>query len=176
MSAESEPRSNVPSLRVTYMEAYGPPPAVPPHAGRERIARECLTRVDYLHLYRQVGEPLGWDQRLQLTPEELDRLLASPACRVYVLRDADAVPLGFCEFDRAAFPDVELKNFGLVRAAQGRGLGPWLLATALAAEWREAPQRVWLHTDTWDHPAAIRTYEKAAFRTYAVRDEPAGPL
>jgi GNAT superfamily N-acetyltransferase len=81
-----------------------------------------------------------------------------------------------CEFDRSVFPQIELKNFGLVPDAQGRGLGPWLLATALQGEWRSNPDRIWLHTDTWDHPAAQRVYERAGFRVFDVRDEPAEPL
>jgi GNAT superfamily N-acetyltransferase len=136
-----------------------------------------LDRATYLDLYRRVGEPLRWDQRTRMSKLELDTLLASDTCRIYVLRDRFAgTPVGFCEFDRAAFPEVELKNFGLVPEVQGRGLGPWLLATALTAEWADRPRRIWLHTDDWDHPAAVRTYERAGFVTYDVREEPADPL
>ena len=41
--------------------------------------------------------------------------------------------------------------------------------------WR-CPKRIWLHTDTWDHPAAVRVYQRAGFETYAVRDQPAALL
>lgn len=68
-------------------------------------------------------------------------------------------------------PDIELKNFGLVAAAQSRGLGSWLLRTALHAEWKRQPGRIWLHTDDWDHPAAAHLYESAGFRVYRVREE-----
>ncbi len=57
--------------------------------------------------------------------------------------------------------------------AQSRGVGPYLLSTALYEEWKLNPSRIWLHTDTWDHPAAVRVYERAGFRVYAERDEPA---
>jgi ribosomal protein S18 acetylase RimI-like enzyme len=73
-------------------------------------------------------------------------------------------------------PEIELKNFGLVMEAQGRGLGSWLLHTALHHEWQLQPRRIWLHTDDWDHPAALRLYEKAGFRAYSVREEPPGDL
>jgi hypothetical protein len=55
-------------------------------------------------------------------------------------------------------------------------LGPWLLGISLQYEWSLEPKRIWLHTDTWDHPAAIPTYERAGFSVYAVRQEPVGPL
>jgi GNAT superfamily N-acetyltransferase len=58
-----------------------------------------------------------------------------------------------------------------VPGAQGRGLGPWLLATALHAEWRSNPDRIWLHTDTWDHPAALGVYARAGFQVFDERDE-----
>ena len=84
--------------------------------------------------------------------------------------------MGFCEFDRSAFPQVELKNFGLIPDAQGRGLGRWLLSTALQGEWRANPDRIWLHTDTWDHPAAVHVYQRIGFKIFDVRDEAAEPL
>jgi GNAT superfamily N-acetyltransferase len=130
----------------------------------------------YLALYVLVGESLGWDQRLSMSEAQLEALLGGDSLRIYVLRDISGDALGFCEFDRSGFPQIELKNFGLVPEAQGRGLGQWLLATALQGEWRSNPDRIWLHTDTWDHPAAQRVYERAGFRVFDVRDGPAEPL
>jgi GNAT superfamily N-acetyltransferase len=158
-------------LRVTYLEQSEPaqPPAL--YWGSERVSLERMAREDYLALYRRVGAPLRWDQRLLMPEAELETLLDGESLRIYVLRDAGGDALGFCEFDRGAFPQIELKNFGLVPEAQGRGLGPWLLATALQSEWRWNPDRIWLHTDSWDHPAALGVYQKAGFRIFDVRDE-----
>ena len=163
-------------LRVTYLEQTEPAPPPALYWGSERVTVERLSRPDYLSLYRRVGEALRWDQRSNLPPAELDALLAGGALHLYLLRDLHGEALGFCEFDRSGFPQIELKNFGLVPEAQGRGLGPWLLATALQGEWRTNPDRIWLHTDTWDHPAAVQIYQRAGFRIFDVRDEPAGPL
>lgn len=170
----SEP--DPPILRVSYLEARLPPLQPPQRAGHERIAPERPSLDEYLALYRGVGEPLRWDQRLLLPEEELRALLGGDSLSIYVLRNAQGDPLGFCEFDRSAFPDIELKNFGLIPSAQGRGLGPWLLTVALHEEWKSNPRRIWLHTDTWDHPAAIPVYERAGFRVYEVRHEPPGML
>jgi GNAT superfamily N-acetyltransferase len=169
-------RSNQAVLRVIYLEQSEPalPPAL--YWGSERVALERMTREAYLALYRRVGEPLRWDQRLSMPEAELAALLAGDSLHLYVLRDLSGDALGFCEFDRSRFPQIELKNFGLVPEAQGRGLGPWLLATALQGEWRTNPDRIWLHTDDWDHPAALSIYERAGFRVFDVRDEPPGPL
>jgi GNAT superfamily N-acetyltransferase len=122
-----------------------------------------------------VGQPLRWDQRLKIPRAELSLLLESERSPIYILRDGDDQALGLCEFERC-LPDIELKNFGLIQTAQGKGLGSWLLRTALQHEWKLQPRRIWLHTDNWDDPAALRLYKKAGFCTYMVREEPPGDL
>ena len=173
-SAMSE--TDAPMLRVTYMEARLPPPLRTPRSGLDRVARERLSIREYLGLYRSVGESLRWDQRLSMPEAELRALLDGDSLRIYVLRNFHDQALGFCEFDHSALPEIELKNFGLVPAAQGAGLGPWLLMVALQEEWKYNPKRIWLHTDIWDHPAAIHVYERAGFYVYDVRDESPGML
>src|SRR5258706_46260 len=161
---------------VAYLEQSEPAPQPALYWGTERIALERLARGEYLALYRSVGAPLRWDQRLKMPAAELDALLAGESLHLYVLRDVSGEALGFCEFDRGAFPQIELKNFGLVPQAQGRGLGPWLLATALQGEWRSNPDRIWLHTDEWDHPAARSVDERAGFRVFDEQHQAADPL
>lgn len=158
------------------MQLLTAPPVPADGAGSELIEPLRLTREAYLALYRQVGAPVRWDQRLSMSDAELEAMLAGDSCRIYVARNLRGTALGFCEFDRGEFPSIELKNFGIVPEAQGRGLGPRLLAEALHHEWQSGPSRIWLHTDTWDHPAAVRIYERAGFEIYAVRDEPAALL
>ncbi|HEV2268042.1 MAG TPA: GNAT family N-acetyltransferase [Steroidobacteraceae bacterium] len=166
---------NAPTVRVSYLELTQTPAPVPSHFGEQRIAREKLQLCDYLDLYRAVGEPLRWDQRLKMPRADLIRHLGSQRSPIYVLRDNQDQALGFCEFERGS-ADTELNNFGLVPAAQGKGLGTWLLRTALHHEWQLQPGRIWLHTDNWDHPAALRAYERAGFQIYVVREEPPGDL
>jgi len=163
------------TLLVRYLQLTRPP--APPHARAlaERICAEKVSIDDYLELYSRVGKPLRWDQRLKMPREELVSLLKSTRSQIYVLRDVVGRAIGFCEFERN-LPEIELKNFGLVPAAQGRGLGAVLLHTALCAEWQLHPRRIWLHTDTWDHRAAIRLYETCGFHTYLIQDEPPGDL
>ena len=162
-------------VRVSYLELTETPAPPPIRLGEERFSREKLAVDEYLDLYSRVGQPLRWDQRLNMPRSELATLLGSERSRIYVVRDGHGPALGLCEFERC-LPEIELRNFGLVLHAQGRGLGSWLLRTALHAEWKLQPRRVWLHTDNWDHPAAMHLYAKIGFRTYMVRDEPPGDL
>lgn len=160
---------------VSYLELMGCPVGAPTYEGKERITLEKLCIDEYLWLYRKVGTPLRWDQRLRMPREALEELLGSERTHIYVLR-AGSDAIGLCEFDRTALPEIELKNFGIVPECQGRGLGSWLLANALNAEWTSKPKRIWLHTDTWDHPAALPLYKRAGFHVTLVRDEPPDDL
>jgi len=159
-------------LQVTYMHLLKTPSTPGYAAGSKRMGLERLTREAYLVLYTQVGAPVRWDQRLSMSNAQLESMLAGSSCRIYVARDVLGNALGLCEFDRSEFPSIELKNFGIVPGAQGRGLGKRLLGMALHQEWQSGPARIWLHTDTWDHPAAVRVYERAGFEIYDVREEP----
>jgi GNAT superfamily N-acetyltransferase len=58
---------------------------------------------------------------------------------------------------------VEIAYFGLLPAFVGRGLGGYLLTVATERAWELAPPRVWLHTSTLDHPAALPNYLKRGF-------------
>ncbi|BCG94391.1 GNAT family N-acetyltransferase [Mesorhizobium sp. 131-2-1] len=159
-------------LLVTYMEMTEPPPGeafAVPVAGAT-VERETLDIVSYVSLYRAVGEPVQWDQRLRMEPRELSRLLASPATHIQVLR-VDGEAAGLCEFNGVGQSVVELVHFGLVPTFQGRRLGPFLLDRSLRAVWSYRPERLWLHTDTYDHPNAQSVYRRAGFKQYDERTE-----
>src|SRR5579863_3407370 len=159
-------------LLVTYLEMTAPPaePALVAPENALAIARETVDRAAYLDLYRAVGGPFQWDQRLRMPTSELDRILRDPATHLFVFR-RNGEAIGLCELNGVGEPEIELANFGLVPAAQGRRLGPYLLDRALRAIWSHAPRRVWLHTDTEDHPKALTVYQRAGFRIYARRIE-----
>ncbi|WP_292469832.1 GNAT family N-acetyltransferase [Mesorhizobium sp.] len=101
---------------------------------------------------------------------ELETLLASASTHIHVLR-VDGEAAGFCEFNDVGQQAIELVHFGLVPAFQGRRLGPFLLDQALRAAWLHQPERLWLHTDTYDHPAAQSVYGRAGFKAYEQRME-----
>lgn len=160
-------------IRVFYL-SMGAAPEGSPRFDLPGFAmrRETLPIDGYLELYRSVGGPWGWSQRLDMARDTLSEYLASGGCRIYVVRETPAPhrAIGFCEYDASRLPDVQLVNFGLVPEAFGNGIGPRLLSASLADIWAEfSPSRVWLHTDVEDHPAARRVYERAGFLLYETR-------
>lgn len=146
----------------------GTPVSVPLHPAVAE--REILDRHEYISLYSQVGNPLQWDQRLRMPQVDLEILLTNPTTHLYVLRVHDK-PVGLCEFEGVGTSDVELTNFGLIEAVQGQKLGPFLLDFGLRRVWLSSTKRVWLHTDTNDHPNAVPVYQRAGFYVYIQRME-----
>jgi GNAT superfamily N-acetyltransferase len=159
------------SLLVTYMEMTAPPalPAVEPPLDAV-VQCERMAAVDYLDLYRRVGAPVQWDSRLKMAVADLDRWLSAEDNRVNVLR-LGGLAVGLCEFEGIGRAEVELVHFGLAPAVQGRGLGTYLLDRSLRDCWRFGPDRIWLHTDTNDHPNAAFVYAKAGCVPYRQRVE-----
>lgn len=161
------------NLLVTYMELRAQPPSAAVHpapSANLEIRAELPSVKDYLALYRAIGEPLTWDTRLRMPEEEVAQFLSATSTRTFILRE-EGRPVGLCEFYAVGAEDIELTHFGLVPAVYGRRLGPFLLANALHAVWREGTRRIWLHTDTNDHPKAQAVYARAGFKTYMQRME-----
>jgi RimJ/RimL family protein N-acetyltransferase len=113
-------------------------------------------------LYAAVGRPYHWYDRDAWSDERLAATLASPNVEVWVLREAGK-PLGYFELARDDDGSVEIVYFGLVATAHGKGLGKRLLDAAIRAAFDSRSTRVWLHTCTLDHPAALPNYEGRGF-------------
>jgi GNAT superfamily N-acetyltransferase len=155
------------ALLVTYMEIASPAGAVPDlrRSDGASIAIERLGYDSYVEIYRRVGQSVQWDSRLRMPAADLSRLLADESTCIHVLR-LDGCAAGFCEFCGVGGNEVELAHFGLDPAFYCRGLGSFLLASALSWCWTQKPSRIWLRTDTNDSPAAVHLYEKCGFTAY----------
>jgi GNAT superfamily N-acetyltransferase len=119
----------------------------------------------YRWLYDEVGRDYHWLGRKKLSDAELASLLADPLDEVHALA-ADGVTAGFAELDRRVPGEVELVQFGLLREFIGRGLGKYFLQWVIDRSFGYGVGRLWLHTCTLDHPAALPNYLKAGFALY----------
>ena len=118
----------------------------------------------YRELYEGVGNDYHWRDRRSWTDEQLRAHLERPDIEIWVLRERGA-PRGFFELAREEDGSVEIAYFGLMSLGIGQGLGRALLTSAIDAAWRvEAHARVWLHTCTLDHPAALANYLARGFQ------------
>ena len=152
----------------TYLEMRDPselrPAPWPEPGARVDELRECPPSF-WLYLYSEVGRAYHWTDRLGWTNEEIAAYLADPAIRLWLLT-VDATPAGYFELRRDAERAIEIAYFGLLPEFVGRGLGKALLSAAAAEAWRAEPSRVWLHTSTLDHPAALPNYLARGFKIF----------
>src|SRR5689334_5128338 len=137
----------------------------PPRDGLTVVHARAPTVRYYRFLYDAVGGPWQWLSRKKLSDGELDRLLQDPRDEVHVLH-VEGVPAGFAELDRRVEGEVELVQFGLMPEYIGQGLGKYFLQWVIDRAWGYHPTRLWLHTCTLDHPAALPNYLKAGFAVY----------
>jgi GNAT superfamily N-acetyltransferase len=132
----------------------------------ERVANPTSTL--YRRCYQTVGRNFHWRDRWDWTDAEIRAHLAQPGIELHTATRAGAL-VGWYELrgvpeDRS----VEIAYFGLFPDAIGRGLGKHLLSCAVRDAWASSPPpaRVWLHTCTLDHPAALPNYMARGFRPY----------
>lgn len=117
----------------------------------------------YRTLFAKVGAPWLWFSRLAMSQEQLTRIIHDPAVEVSVVVDASGTEVGLLELDFRQTGAAELGYLALVPERTGQGHGRWLMAEALVRAWRPGTERVWVHTCTLDHPAALGFYQASGF-------------
>ncbi|MFC0338161.1 Ribosomal protein S18 acetylase RimI [Kushneria avicenniae] len=117
-------------------------------------------------LYALVGAPWQWSEKLEGDQSEWQAMVESDAHRTFVAYYRGAIA-GYYELYRPDGRNVEILYFGMVAEFIGRGLGGGLLSHAIDQAWQwSGTERVWLHTCSLDHPAALANYQKRGFRLY----------
>jgi GNAT superfamily N-acetyltransferase len=125
-------------------------------------------------LYQFVGERWNWTDKLVWSDEQWRRYVEDPSLRTFGAYYGGA-PAGYYELHRTETEGTEIAYFGLAPAFCGRGLGGVLLTSALREAWAAEPRRVWVHTCTDDHPAALANYQARGMRLYKTETHFAAP-
>jgi GNAT superfamily N-acetyltransferase len=156
------------STTVTYLEmlnaAEHSPKPLPTGVSLTRIvppAREINRRM-----YEDVGRPWAWRDKLSWT---------DAAWRAYADRDElqtwvaslNGVEIGYFELEVQPEGNVQIQYFGLLPEFTNQGLGGPLLSAAVERSWAvHGARRVWVHTCTLDHPAALPNYLRRGFKVF----------
>ncbi len=162
---------------VTHLEMTAQPAPRPDHCRRLDPAPGLRRlRLDWFRdLYRRVGEEWLWFSRIRMPDAELAARLHSPQLEVYALVDGNSDE-GLLELDFREPGQCEIGMFGVTAKLIGTGAGRWLMNRALDIAWSRPVTRVWLHTCTFDHPAALAFYQRSGFRAFRrqveVSDDP----
>jgi GNAT superfamily N-acetyltransferase len=125
--------------------------------------------------FKAVGQDLLWFSRLLMADDKLRSVLDNPAIQSFVFQAPDKM-LGLLELNFEDVAHCELAFFGLVPEAVGNGLGRMLMDEAIRRAFAKPIGRLWLHTCTLDHPAAMPFYLRSGFTPYArmveIHDDP----
>jgi GNAT superfamily N-acetyltransferase len=155
----------------TYLEMRSLTELRPARTPGHRASVEQVLRCPaafYRFLYGTIGADYHWVDRLSWTDAEIRAHLAQRNIELRVLY-VDGAPAGFYELRRDEDAVIEIAYFGLFKEFLGQGLGGYLLTEAVTRAFAQAPTRVWVHTCTLDHPAAMHNYLERGF--HVVREE-----
>lgn len=144
------------------------PPARPAPAGFT-VERSTVPGTSE-RLYRTVGAPWHWTDRLAWSPARWAAWEAGVETHVARL---DGVEAGYVELDASRPGSTEVAYFGLLPAVHGRGLGGHLLAFGLRRALALAP-RVWVHTCSLDGPHALANYQARGLTLFRTETVPGG--
>ena len=149
---------------VTHLEMLEQAPlrAVPtPDAWRLRRVEN--PRPDwYRPLFHDVGADWLWFSRLRMADDDLYTIITNPDVRIWTLSN-DNVDAALLELDFRQDGACELAYFGLAPELLGRGLGRFLMNTAIEQAWSEPISRFHVHTCTLDSPEALAFYRRSGF-------------
>lgn len=130
---------------------------------------ECKRKRFQLNkfLYRYIGETWLWTDRLSWSDETWKNYVESENLRTWTAYYGGVIA-GYYELFRQD-NDVEIIYFGLAEFFIGKGFGGYLLSKAIASAWEwQGAERVWVHTCSQDHPAALRNYISSGMKIYKV--------
>ena len=152
----------------TYLEMRDPV------ALRASRVEDAAVHIEQIHncppsfwryLYTEVGREYRWVDRLPWTDAQICEYLTDPAVSLWLMTVAGA-PAGYFELRADERGSMEIAYFGLLPEFTGRGLGAHLLTEAVESAWRSGATRVWLHTCSLDHPAALPNYRSRGFQVF----------
>jgi GNAT superfamily N-acetyltransferase len=115
--------------------------------------------------YYEVGAKWRWVDRLDWTDEKWLSYVGRPELETWVAY-LSGTPVGYFELESQPSGDVQLMYFGLLPRFIGQRCGGALLTAAIARAWDMGANRVWVHTCTLDHPAALTNYQARGFRIF----------
>jgi GNAT superfamily N-acetyltransferase len=132
--------------------------------------------------FMEIGTPYRWYSRRGWSFADWNEYANHPDVATWIGL-MNGTPFGYFELqqkkqvgktagaDRVAV-ETEIMFFGLFAAYQGQGLGAALLAEAVRQAWAfDGTERVYVHTCSSDHPAALRNYLSRGFHLSSEQTE-----
>jgi GNAT superfamily N-acetyltransferase len=115
--------------------------------------------------YTSVGKDWYWTDRLSWSEEQWLEYVNRPELETWV-GYVSGQQAGYFELEMQSGANVEIVYLGLLPEFVGKGIGKQLLTTAIERAWQIGARRVWLHTNTRDHPHSLPNYQARGFRIF----------
>ncbi|MCU0781998.1 MAG: GNAT family N-acetyltransferase [Akkermansiaceae bacterium] len=141
--------------------------------GGEEVEWQCFRNGKVsARFYREVGRDWRWRDRAGWGEADWKRWSENGAVETWV-GSVDGKEVGYFELARQDDGAVELAFLGLLPGNLQRGWGKVFLTRAVQRAWAlPGTRRVWLHTCSEDHPAALANYQKRGFVLERVEQVP----
>jgi GNAT superfamily N-acetyltransferase len=162
----------VTEVTTTYLEIRALEDLKPKQAADARFAvREVINPQWQLNrfLYCYVGKRWRWNDKRSWPDERWQRYVGSGDLRTF-LGTIEGSIVGYYELQKKG-ENIEIAYFGLTPEFVGRGLGGALLTSAIEHAFAWDGKRVWVHTCTLDHPAALPNYLARGMRVFSISTE-----
>lgn len=156
-------------LQMLHRDQLRSKPCPAPDDLRVVEAQEALPELNRF-LYTAVGGDWYWVDRLPWSYAQWQQAIGGANHRTLVCYSR-GTPAGYYELHKHDDGSVEISYFGLLAPFMGRGIGGWLLSQCISDAWDWGASRVWVHTCTLDHPAALDNYLARGFVQYGTEIE-----
>lgn len=165
---------------VTYLEMLSlgelePSQTVPDLALRRVDGASSLMHEAHV----RVGRAYRWRSAFRTTHEWHELTLTRPLRQYWLITHGHELA-GVATIEPQDGGDVEITTFGLIPEYVGKNLGGPALTLVIRQAWATEPvgaattvRRVWLHTCSYDHPNALRNYQRRGMRIYRTEVEQA---
>lgn len=157
-------------MKTYYLEMHSPDALRPKTCDDPdfRVRETAVSQWQFNRfLYQWVGGDYRWTDKLAWTEAQWRAYVTDENLRTFVAYKGGS-PAGYFELHKQPGDDVEIAYFGLTPEFIGLGYGGALLTEAIRSAWHWRARRVWVHTCTLDHPAALPNYRARGMTIYKV--------
>ncbi len=156
------------TVTVSYLVMYAPEQLCPKPLDDPRLQIKPVLPPRWQFnqsMYRRIGADWCWQEKRDWDESQWRAYVEAPGLHTFVVNWAGEAA-GYFELRQDPHGGIEIVYFGLLAEFIGKGLGAAMLSRAIELAWHLGADRVWVHTCTLDHPAALANYQARGMRIY----------
>jgi len=151
-------------VKTTYLQMPSPARIFYEKSPGNMFLQPAESAAQCARLHHLVGNQYCWDaDRQNWTTSDWQSHFECDNVDISVIKSKSRKILGYCELNSHSDNSIEILYFGLCPEDVGRGMGGPALQLVIGRCRELGNARIWLHTCTLDHPAALANYYKRGF-------------